>query len=315
MIDPKTGYISYIINPKSGASSSKLVMRQFLAWLVEKGHVVKCSDTKSLEHARELAFAAAHDPNCICVVAVGGDGTMREAAHGLQGSGTPLLMIPGGTENLLASELGLDDEMGLLTRTFNEAFIRDLDLGMVNGRCFTSIAGVGFDGDIVRLVSSNRDGHIQHFDYFWPIWRTFFSARFPLMKVETDGEEIFDGPCMAFVGNISRYAMGLQILGRADYGDGMLDVCVYRCDSKPHLAKHSLMTVFKRHARGSDVVYRQARRVSICSVEHDVATEIDGDPGPGLPLDISVVPHAVKVIVPRGAKPAGMRTRIKRMLG
>jgi diacylglycerol kinase (ATP) len=315
MIDPKAGYIRYIINPKSGASSSKLVVQQFLVWLVKKGFMVTAAETMSLEHARELATAAASDRNCSCVIASGGDGTVREVAQGLQGSGKPFLMIPGGTENLLASELGLDDDLALLTGTFQAGFVRELDLGVVNGRVFTSIAGVGFDGDIVKLVSAGRDGHIQHFDYFWPIWRTFFSAHFPVVKVEADGREIFEGSCMAFVGNISRYAMGLQILGRADYGDGLLDVCVYRCGSKPHLVKHSLMTMFKRHAAGEDVVYCQARKVRISSHEQDVATEIDGDPGPPLPLDISVMPHAVRVLVPEGARPAGMRTRIRRILG
>ncbi len=315
MITTGSGYISYIINPKSGASSSKLVVRQFMAWLVKQGFVVKTSDTTSLDHARRLASEAAADANCSCIVAAGGDGTIREVAQGLQGSGKPLLMIPGGTENLLASELGLDDDLPLLMRTFEKGFVRDLDLGLVNDRVFTSIAGVGFDGDIVKLVSANRNGHIQHFDYFWPIWRTFFSARFPVMQVEVDGQRIFEGPCMTFVGNISRYAVGLQILGKANYGDGLLDICVYRCDSKPHLAKHSLMTVLKRHAKGNDVVYRQGRHVQVRSTEKDVATEIDGDPGPRLPLDISIMPHAVRVIVPEGAKPAGMRTRIRRMLG
>lgn len=315
MIDPKAGYIRYIINPKSGASSSKLVVQQFLMWLVNRGFLVTEVETVSLEHAREIAAAAAGDADCSCVIAAGGDGTVREVAHGLQGSGKPFLMIPGGTENLLANELGLDDDLPLLIRTFNAGFTRDLDLGLVNGSVFTSITGVGFDGEVVKLVSADRDGHIQHFDYFWPIWRTFFNARFPLMKVEADGREIFDGPCMAFVGNISRYAIGLQILGRADYGDGLLDVCVYRCDSKPHLVKHSLMTICKRHTYCKDVVYCQARHIRISSSQQDVATEIDGDPGPPLPLDISVVPRAVRVLVPEGARPAGMRTRIRRMLG
>jgi diacylglycerol kinase family enzyme len=315
MIEPKAGYVACIINPKAGASSAKLVVRQFLAWLTEEGYAVRAMETKSLEHARELALGAGGDGGCSCVVAAGGDGTIREVAQGLQGSGRPLLVIPAGTENLLAGELGLDDELGMLTKTFRECFMRDLDLGMANGRCFTSIAGVGFDGDVVRLVSAGRDGHIQHLDYFWPIWRTFFSARFPVMRVEADDKTVFEGPCLAFVGNISRYAMGLQILGKADFGDGLLDVCVYRCSSKPQLVKHSLMTVLKRHVSSRGVTYCNAACVRITTPEADVATELDGDPGPSLPLEVSIIPRAVTVIVPRGARPAGMRTRLKRMLG
>jgi diacylglycerol kinase (ATP) len=315
IVEQQAGYITYILNPKSGASSSKLFVREFLAWLVQKGFIVKAIRTKSLIHARELAAAAGGDANCSCIVAAGGDGTIREVAQGMKGSGKPLLIVSAGTENLLGSELGFDDRLATLIKAFEDGVIHDLDLGLVNGSCFTSIAGIGFDGDIVRRVNAQRSGHIHHFDYIWPIWRVFCNARFPVMRIEADENEIFQGPCMAFVGNLSRYAIGLQILSLANYGDGLLDVCVYRCDSKPHLVKHSLMTVFKRHAVGPDVVYRQAKHVRITSIDDDVATEIDGDPGPGLPLDISIIPRAVRIIVPRGAKPAGMRTRLKRMLG
>jgi diacylglycerol kinase (ATP) len=315
IIQQQAGYITYIINPKSGASSSKLFVREFLKWLMEKGFKAHVAKTKSLIHARELAAGAAADAECSCVVAAGGDGTIREVAQGMKASGKPLLIIPAGTENLLGSEFGFDDRLATLVKAFEDGEVRDLDLGLVNGSCFTSIAGIGFDGDIVRRVSSQRSGHIHHFDYIWPIWRTFFNARFPVLEIEVDGKTIFEGPCMAFVGNLSRYAMGLQILKRADYGDGLLDVCVYRCNSKPHLVKHSIATVLKRHTVGTDVVYAQGKRIRVTTAEPDVATEIDGDPGPSLPLDISIIQHAVKVIVPRGAKPAGMRTRLKRMLG
>ena len=66
--------------------------------------------------------------------------------------------------------------------------------------------------------------------------------------VAIDGEEIFDGRGLVFVGNISRYAVGLQILHYADFGDGLLDVCVYKCASQLHLAKHSVLTISKHHA-------------------------------------------------------------------
>ena len=58
------------------------------------------------------------------VVAVGGDGTIREVAHGLEGSNKPLLIIPGGTENLLANELGLEKSLATLTQTFEAGFTR-----------------------------------------------------------------------------------------------------------------------------------------------------------------------------------------------
>ena len=312
---PDDGYISYIVNPKAGKSSSRLTSRQFKEYLVKKGFEVRKSLTGSLDDARRFAAEAAVDGDCAMVVAAGGDGTIREVAHGLEGSDKPLLMVPCGTENLLASELGFDERLKTIIRTFEGGYIRPLDLGKANGKCFTSIAGFGFDGEVVRRVSRQRRGHIDYFDYIEPIWRTFWSYKFGAIKVVVDGDEIFDGPGLVFVGNISRYAIGLGILRLADFGDGLLDVCIYECVSHLHLVKHSLMTVIKRHTHCADVIYRQGRNISVSSNVPDMAVEIDGDPGPLLPVQIQVVPHAVRCVVPEGAKPAGMRTRIIRALG
>ena len=312
---PGDGYISYIVNPKSGATSSKLTGRKFQEYLVEKGFKVRVSLTNSLTHACELATDAAVDYDCALVITAGGDGTIREVAHGLEGSDKPLLIVPCGTENLLANELGFDEKLKTIIRTFEAGFIRPLDLGSANGKCFASIAGFGFDGQVVKCVSEQRKGHIDHSDYFWPIWRTFWNYKFSQMKVEVDGQQIFDGLGLVFVGNISRYAVGLQILHFANFGDGLLDVCIYKCASRPRLVKHSSMTTLKQHIHSSDVIYRQGKTITVSSTTEDIKTEIDGDPGPELPVQIKVIPQAVNVMAPEGAKPAGIRTRIIRAIG
>jgi diacylglycerol kinase (ATP) len=312
---PEDGYIAYIVNPKSGATSSKLLGRRFQQYLLKKGFYTKVNLTTSLENARELAINVAMDYDCAMVVAVGGDGTVREVAHGLEGSNKPLLIVPQGTENLLANELGFDERLKTTTNAFEAEYVRHLDLGRANGKCFTAIAGFGFDGQVVDRVNEQRKGNIDHFDYFWPIWRTFWNYKFNPMKVEIDGEEIFNGPCLVFVGNISRYAVGLQILRYADYGDGLLDVCIYKCASKVRLAKHSMMTILKQHTKAGDVIYRQGKNIIVSSSTKSVMTEIDGDPGPALPVHIELIPQAVNCIVPEKAKPAGIRTRIIRAIG
>lgn len=309
------GYISYIINPKSGASSSKMLVSNFKEYLKERGISVRTTITGSMDDACELATKAAVDYDCKLIVGAGGDGTIREIAHGLEGSDKPLMIVPCGTENLLANELGFDTKVKTLINAFEGDCIKPFDLGRANGQCFTCVAGIGFDGDIVRMVSQNRKGHIGHGDYFWPIWRTFWSYKFPSVKVTVDGEEIFDGKGLVFVGNISRYAVGLEILKHADYGDGLLDVCVYVSGSRLHLAKHSALTLFKSHSQASDVVYKQGTSVQIVSTDKNVHSQIDGDPGMDLPMDIEIIPQAVRVLVPPNAKPAGIRTRLRRVIG
>lgn len=314
-MDANNGYIAYIVNPKSGASSSKRLVSEFKEYLLSRDAQVRVLFTESLEHARDLSANAAQDENCSLVVGCGGDGTIREIMHGLERSQKPMIIVPCGTENLLANELGYDERTKTLISAFEGNCIKVLDLGIVNDQRFTSIAGIGFDGEVVRRVNEKRGGHINHFDYFWPMWRTFWSHKFPTFKVSVDGEDVFEGEGMVFVGNISRYAVGLQILHYADFSDGLLDICIYRCHSRPRLIKHAALTLLKHHAKRSDVVYRQGKSIHISSTSWAVSTEIDGDPGPSLPLKIEVIPQAVKVLVAPNAKPAGIRTRLKRVIG
>ena len=75
------------------------------------------------------------------------------------------------------------------------------------------------------------------------------------------------------------------------------------------------MTVLKQHAKGRDVIYRQGKSINVSSNTKSIMTEIDGDPGPALPVYIEVIPQAVNCIIPPDAKPAGIRTRIIRAIG
>ncbi|RKY12987.1 MAG: hypothetical protein DRP52_03880 [Planctomycetota bacterium] len=312
---PQDGYIHYIINPKAGASSSNGLVRQFKDYLIAKGFDVRVELTESLEHACELATQGAIDYQCAFVVGAGGDGTLREILHGLEGTNKLFMPIPGGTENLLANELGFDLHLQTLINAFEGDCIKSLDLGVINGQCFTSIAGFGFDGAVIDRISKIRTGHISHLSYFWPIWRTFWEHDFPRIKVVVDGEEIFNDRGLVFVGNISRYAIGLSICKNADFGDGLLDICIFRCHDQLHLIKHSVLAALKRHLKSKNTLYTQGKSIQVTPADKTVFCQIDGDSGPKLPADIKVIPQAIRVLTPPGAKPAGIRTRLKRMIG
>ncbi len=315
-MNPHDGYIQYIVNPKSGASSSKELVCGFQNYLKQRRFDVRLVFTESLEHACELATQAAVDYDCTLVCAAGGDGTLREVIHGLEGSDKILLPTPCGTENLLANELGFDFTLDSVIQAFEGSTRRPLDLGVLNGKCFTAIAGFGFDGAVIHRMHGVRCGHINHLDYFWPIWRTFWEYNFPPMRVEADGREIFNGRGLVFVGNISRYAIGLSILKNADYGDGLLDVCIFKCTNQACLLWHAFKTALKRHIPGKNALYTQAKSIRVEPVgDPTLYCQIDGDPGPAMPAEIKVIPHAIHVLVPPGAKPAGIRTRLRRMIG
>lgn len=312
---PQDGYIHYIVNPKSGASGSKRLVSQLRDYLIEKGFDVRVQFTQSLQHACQLATQGATDDRCGLVAGAGGDGTLREILHGLVGSGKLFLPIPCGTENLLANELGFDLHVGTLINAFEGGCIKPLDMGMINGRCFTSIAGFGFDGSVVERISKTRTGHINHLTYFWPIWRTFWEYTFPRVAVVADGKEVFRDRGLVFVGNIAHYAIGLGICKNADYGDGLLDLCIFRCHDQAHLLAFALKTTLKTHLKSRNTIYLKAKSIQVSGLDKPVFCEIDGDPGPEMPADIKVLEQAIRVLVPPGAKPAGIRTRLRRIIG
>jgi YegS/Rv2252/BmrU family lipid kinase len=308
-MNPQNGYISLIINTSAGASSNKLMVKKFIEYLQQKNFKTKIDYTESMPHAKSLAAEAAVKYDCSMVIVAGGDGTIRQAVEGLEGSDKPLMLLPCGTENLLANELGYKTTLKCAISTFEAQILRSLDLGKANDRFFTSVGGIGFDGQVIKLVDDQRKGNITQLHYFRPIWQTFWSYDFPKITVEADGEIIFSDRGLVIFGNISRYAIGLPILHRADYGDGLLDVCACKCPGKMVLLEHALLTILKSLHKSKNITYKQCKNFKIYS-DSPLKTELDGDPGPDMPLEVTVIPQAVKVLVPPKAKPIGMRRRI-----
>ena len=290
----------FIVNPKSGSSLDVATVQRLRDHLCAAGSHVQVDLTRSLEHARQLADHAVNEAATAIVVA-GGDGTVRAVIEGTNRSGTPLVIIPCGTENLLACELGLDSSLRSCLGALADGVGRTVDLGCANGSHFMAIAGVGFDAEVIRRIERQRAGHIGHTDYLWPICRTYWEYSLPQLRVEADGQLLCDEPALVFVSNISRYAVQLGISPDADCGDGLLDVCVYRCRSRAELLLHAAQTALRTSGRNHRIERRRCRKLTISSCDPDVPVQLDGDPGPALPLQIEVLPAAARILTPRPA--------------
>jgi diacylglycerol kinase (ATP) len=311
----RDGRIEYIINPAAGSSSTKLLVWQFREYLLEHNYDLKIRTLSNIHDVRNAATNAASDKDCSLLIVAGGDGTIREVARCVQQKELPIMILPCGTENLIASELGYDEKVSTLIKYFEEANIKTIDLGRIEDRVFTSVVGIGFDAAVVHHLHEHRKGNIDFMDYFWPLWRTFWTYDFPLIKVTVDDEQVFNDRGIAIVGNISRFGLGLEICQKADYSDGLLDICIFKCDWQLPLLKHSFMASIKKHIGSKNTHYYQAKKISVESPQKNVYYELDGDPGNSLPIDISVIPQALNIVISKDAKPAGMRTRFMRLLG
>lgn len=289
--------VHLIVNPISGYTDKKRRLEVFRQAILDLGLDLVEHQTTGPGNAGE--YANTHAPQAHAIVSWGGDGTSKDIANALVDKATPMLVTYGGTENLLAKVLHLPKDPRKLAELLVDPKTIDFDLAQCNGETFHSIMGVGFDAEVVKLVHKNRSGHITHLHYAWPMLRTFLTYRFPMLKIMADGEDIFHGWGIAFVGNTCRYSMNLRICRDAEPDDDMLDLVVFQCNARHSLLKHAFWTVLRKHPEHRSVIYKKVKHVKIESEDESQICEIDGDLGPALPLDISISPHKLKMIVPK----------------
>jgi diacylglycerol kinase family enzyme len=144
-----------IVNPYASTVSDRL--RHLVVYALQGRFEVDAVDTEERGHATVLCREAAHEGYDI-VVAFGGDGTVNEVANGLLGSSTPLCPLPGGSANVFAKMLGIPGDVVDATEHIlglaDDWRPRRVDVGEVNGRCFTFAAGLGLDASVVERVDA-----------------------------------------------------------------------------------------------------------------------------------------------------------------
>ncbi len=145
-----------VVNPHATTVSDEL--RNLVLYALQGRFDVDAVDTEARGHATELSREAAREGYDV-VVTFGGDGTVNEAANGLLGSDTPLCCLPGGSANVFAKMLGIPadiiDATEHLLSLADDWRVYPVDLGSVNGRCFTFASGVGLDASVVERVDAN----------------------------------------------------------------------------------------------------------------------------------------------------------------
>lgn len=276
-----------IWNPASGSAPDEAELRNALGAEVEL--VATTEDDPGPGQTRQ-----AIDDGADIVVACGGDGTVRACLDPLAGMNTALAIVPLGTGNLLASNLGIT--AGLEAGAgVGRGKRRRIDLGRVNGEAFAVMAGSGFDALMIRDASSKLKSKVGTAAYVLSGARNL-RADLVHTKVTIDGAVWFEGrTTMVLVGNFGAISGGLEVFPEAQPDDGSLDIAVMsasnlrewtsiawrllrRCDQRADLA---------RRAQGAHIV-----------VEHDKPRpyELDGeDRDPASRLEFTVEHHAITV--------------------
>jgi diacylglycerol kinase family enzyme len=298
-----------IVNPYATTVSDRL--RHLVVYALQGRFEVDAVDTEARGHATELCREAAHEGYDV-VVAFGGDGTVNEAANGLLGSPTPLCCLPGGSANVFGKMLGIPgdvvDATEHLLAMADDWRPRTVDLGVVNGRCFTFASGLGLDASVVERVDANPRMKARLGPYFftWVAVSTFLRRYVlspPRLEVQAHGET-FDG-VTAIVQNGSPFTYFLnrpiEIADGAALNSGALAGGVLRRAtllSMPSIAWRA----FSRRARVSGhrqiSPLRDLRELTVRSTdERPLPLQVDGDYlGEVTEARYSILPRALNVV-------------------
>lgn len=276
----------FIVNPISGSASKSHICRS----LESAGYKVVYTEYPG--HAVELARQA-HEKK---IVAVGGDGTVNEVARGIMGSEKILGIIPCGSGDGLALHLGISRRFEKALDTVINGIVHPLDAGMINGRMFISVCGVGFDAIVSeRFAKSGRRGLISYVEQGMNIWREFHPEKY---RITVDGRTWENDAALITVGNSSQWGNGAKITPLADSSDGFLDITVadmFTTIEMPSLA-YLLMT---GHLDKSSRIHLYRGKNIRIERQTGGPAHADGDWfEAGTDIDIRIIPKALNVMVP-----------------
>ncbi|HET6873145.1 MAG TPA: diacylglycerol kinase family protein [Acidimicrobiales bacterium] len=234
----------------------------------------------------------------------GGDGTVQRALDAVasssqpRGGGPTVGIIPAGTANLLAVNLGIPQDLERAVDIALDGNRRSLDLGVVNGEHFGVMAGTGLDALMMKEADSGLKKRMGRLAYLWTGVRAARTQ--PVgMCVTVDGAKWFEGPagCLLF-GNMGRLTGGLVAFPDARYDDGQLEIGVVTAGSPAGWVPVLGRLLRGRPDRSKSVLTTRGREIRI-DLDRAMPYELDGgDRDETAELSVCVNPHAVSVSVP-----------------
>jgi len=302
-----------IVNPVSPNLPSRRHLREAASWLRSQGWQADWALTHSPGDAMVIAARAVQEGRSLVVVC-GGDGTISEAVNGLAGSETALAVIPAGTANVWAKEVGISRQPIAALEVAIRGQARRMDLGRASapseegGRHFFMMAGLGLDGSIAASLPLNVKRYLGATTYAIVAVGQSLRYRGQRVKLIVDGEPLETSLLMMVVGNTRDYAGVTQVTSRAYADDGLLDACIFQGHHTLDIIFHTLRVAAQAHLRASPVLYRRVRRLEVQS-ETPLPVQLDGDFYPGCPTVFEVVPAALTVMVPRKRLPLFLRRK------
>ncbi len=282
-----------IYNPAAGWRGQRR-FRATLRYLARLGCVVTVRETAGPGEAQALAKKAI-DESYDAVVAAGGDGTLNETVNALAGSSMALGILPLGTLDALATEVGLPTDPKSLARVIAEGKARPIYLGFANGRRFSVAAGVGFDAHVAGATRHGLKQGLGRLAYMLRGMVQLVHYRPAAYSVTVDGRTFIAAAVV--LANARSYFGRLAYAPDARLDDPRLQVCLMSKPGRWNVVRYGLAVMLRRLHRLPDVAIMPATSVTITDPAGE-PVHVDGDVVVRLPAKFGVAPHRVNILTP-----------------
>jgi diacylglycerol kinase (ATP) len=236
------------------------------------------------------------------VLVWGGDGTVQRALDVLAGSTTSMAVLPAGTGNLFARNLGIPVDLEQAVRVALGDAVTSIDVGRVNGERFGVMAGVGADAAMIEEADGTLKDRLGRGAYVLTGVRTFTDAAVEV-RVKVDGERFYSGTAgSVIVGNVGRLMGGIDAFDDASPTDGRLDVAVVTATGVGQWARVIARAVAGTTSKAKHVEMTTARKVTVKLKSRRLYQVDGGDRDEIKKLKIEVEPKALQVCVPNGVR-------------
>ncbi len=282
--------LSIIINPSSGMkypvlyTLNKVLSRQKVSWDV---HVTKNKEDVS----RFVKLSVAE--NADVIVIYGGDGTVQEAAGALIGGKTPLLILPGGTANVISNELRIaQDVEKAVNLCLGQHRIREIDVGQMGHKYFLIRVSSGFEAEVVRETKPDIKTRIGWLAYALNSLKAALKTTPSLYQLTLDGKEYEERGLACIVANSGNLGLpGISISSKIQVDDGLLDVIIINHTDLKNIfeGRKNIFRGFLRHW--------QVREIEITS-DPKQHFQSDGEILRYKSVHIKILPKSLKLITP-----------------
>jgi YegS/Rv2252/BmrU family lipid kinase len=232
----------------------------------------------------------------------GGDGMAQRCIDTLAGTDATLAIVPAGTSNLLASNLGIPKGVSKAVDVGLTGERRKIDVASLNGERFAVMAGAGFDAEMIDGADGAMKRRLGRAAYLWTGAKSLRARPFEA-RIRVDGTQWYRGPASCILaGNMGSLFGGVEVFADAEPDDGLLDLAVITADGLAQWAGTVGRTIAGHPERSPSFRVTRGRKVKV-KLDRKVLYELDGGArSKEKRYRLAVEPGAITVCVPAATR-------------